>query len=307
MKIIFFGTSDFAAEILKPLIEKFEVLAVVTQPDKAVGRQQVLAASEVSKIAESAGIRILKFSTLKNTEAESEMAGFGADIFVVAAYGKIVPGKILSIPRLGSINVHASLLPKYRGASPIQAAIKNGDTETGVTIMLMDELVDHGPLLAEEAITIDKDDTTPVLSHKLAILGQNLLLRTIISYEQGLIGPIEQDHSAATLTSIIRKEDGKVDWCTDASAIYNLYRAFVSWPGIWTKFNGAVIKINKCACSDYVSSNKPGTVYKQDEKIFVVCAKGSLQLIEVQLAGKKNTDIQSFVRGHKDFIGSVLG
>lgn len=307
MKIIFFGTSDFAAEILMPLIEKFEVLAVVTQPDKAVGRDQALSSSEVSKVAEAAEIKTLKFNTLKSAQSESELSDFKADIFIVAAYGKIIPGRILSIPRLGSINVHASLLPKYRGASPIQSAIKNGDAETGVTIMLMDELVDHGPVLAQEALSIDKDDTTPVLSHKLAVLGQNLLIQTILRYAQGLIKPVQQNHSLATLTGIINKEDGEVNWNTDASAIYNLYRAFVPWPGIWTKFNGQVLKLNDCAISESASSNKPGTVYFHDEKIFVACANGSLQLVGVQLAGKKNTDIQSFVRGHKNFIGSVLG
>lgn len=307
MKIIFFGTSEFAATILKGLKDNFEVAAVVTQQDKPVGRKQSVITSPVELAARADGLNIFKFESLKSPDSESELRRIGADISVVASYGKIVPKDILSLTPLGAVNVHASLLPKYRGASPIQSAIKNGDGETGITIMLMDEYIDHGPILAQSRLSIGEDDTTPDLTQKLAILGQNLIINTLQRYKNGLIKPIQQEHENATLCGLVKKDDGKIKWNNSAGSIYNLYRAYFEWPGIWTKFNGSILKINKCLKCDFSSNLEPGTVFSRDNIICVECGSGAIRLTEVQLESKKSADINSFVRGHRNFIGSILG
>ncbi len=306
MKIIFFGTSGFATVILRALARKFEVIAVVTQPDKPAGRSHTTEKSKVGEEAEKLGLKVLKFDSLKSPDVENELKKFGADLFVVAAYGRIIPKNIISLPKKGAINVHGSLLPKYRGASPIQSAIKDGKTQTGITIMLMDEYVDHGPILAQDSLSIEKDDTAQLLEEKLAILGQNLLLNAIERYSQGLISPSKQDHSQATETHILSKHDGKINWHKSASEIYNLFRAYAFWPEVWTVYGNEILKIKKCSPSLIQSELIPGTVFQQDDKIYVACLNGSLQLLEIQIAGKKNMDIKAFINGHKAFIGSVL-
>lgn len=304
MKIIFFGTSQFSAEVMQTLAEKYELAAVVTQPDKPVGRKQAIQQSPVAVLAAQLGLLVLKPDSLKSPEVEAQIREIAADLFVVVAYGKIIPKNILDLPKRGAINVHGSLLPKYRGASPIHAALADGQTETGITIMLMDEQVDHGPILATQAVAIGPDDTFPVLEQKLAETAQILLIKAIDGYISGTITPLQQDHDQASFTKILSKDSGKIDWHRSAQEIYNLHRAYILWPEIWTTWNNKILKIKKCQPD--TADNTPGLVFEDSGKILIGSSKGSLALQEVQLEGGKAMPISEFIRGHKDFIGSTV-
>lgn len=304
MKLVFFGTSEFAVPILQSLIDqKFEI-TVVTRPDALVGRKQILTPSPIGALGESNKLLTYKPEVLKNNlDFLETLKKVGAEIFIVVAYGKIIPSNILSMPLLGSINVHPSLLPKYRGPSPIQYALLNGDHETGTTIMQIDSEIDHGQIFAQNKILIDPKDTFETLSIKLANLSSKLLNDTITKIKEGLINPYDQDHSQATFTKIITKEDGEINWNSSATQIYNQFRAFYTWPGIWTNYNGVVLKITDCAPHQTQSESLPGTIL---EGGFVQCLNGQLEIKALQLAGKKETDIASFLNGHSKIIGQKL-
>jgi methionyl-tRNA formyltransferase len=308
MKIIFFGTSEFSTEILQSLFDNkdFSIGLVVTTPDKPVGRKQILASSEVSVLADKLNLKVIKPQKLSEAEVLNEIDSIAADMFVVAAYGKILPQSILDIPKLGCINIHASLLPKYRGASPIHQSIINGDKQTGITFMLMDSLLDHGKILSQLKIDIDKDETEEELSNRLAGLSAENIATCLTDFAAGKIAPVEQNHSMATFTNIIKKEDGKIDWSSSSLDIYNKYRAYNSWPGIYTFYKGLRLKISKCALGETHIDKKVGEVFEQDGKIFVSCGKGSLRLSGVQLEGKNKIAIKEFINGQKEFIGSIL-
>ena len=304
MKIVFFGTSEFAVPILQSLIDQEIEITVVTRPDALVGRKQLLTSSPVGALAESNKLITHKPEALKNQlDFLETLKKIGAEIFIVVAYGKIIPSNILSMPLLGSINVHPSLLPKYRGPSPIQYALLNGDHETGTTIMQIDSEIDHGQIFAQNKILIDPKDTFETLSIKLANLSSKLLNDTITKIKEGLINPYDQDHSQATFTKIITKEDGEINWNSSATQIYNQFRAFYTWPGIWTNYNGVVLKITDCAPHQTQSESLPGTIL---EGGFVQCLNGQLEIKALQLAGKKETDIASFLNGHSKIIGQKL-
>lgn len=316
-RIIFFGTSNLAATILEGLLQKsssFEVVAVVTQPDKPAGRKQQVQQSPVAVLAANKGLKILQPLSLRAIEVEKELRELAPDMFIVAAYGKIIPKNILDLAPGQALNVHGSLLPKYRGASPIQAALLNGDKSTGITIMLMDEFLDHGPILSQESLDIDPNDTYPDLELKMANLGQILLLKALAEYSSGALLSKHQDHSQATEVKVIDKAEGKVQWQRTVQEIYNKYRAYYSWPGIWTTWNGQILKIIKCApfensvldVQTFSQDLKVGTVQAEGKNVFVVCGSGLLVLKEVQLEGRKKTSIESFLAGHSDFVGSIL-
>ncbi len=316
MKILFFGTSNFAVKILQGLIDsEHQIVGVVTQPDKPVGRKQEIQQSTVSEIAKQHNLHLLKPQTLKDIAVEEQIKDLNADLFVVAAYGKIIPKNILDLAPKGALNVHGSLLPKLRGSSPIQAAILEGLTETGNTIMLMDELMDHGPILAQKTVEINPDDTYQDLEQKMAESGQILLINSLPNYLNGTLLPQEQQHSDATITKIIEKANGKIDWSKSAQEIYNQYRAYFSWPGVWTNYKNQIFKIHKCTLYEvqdpqhkkYVTDFKAGTIQQEGKNIFVVCGSGFLQLQEIQLEGKKTTSPESFLAGHSDFVGTQLG
>ncbi len=304
MNIIFFGTSSFSAGILEEIFlgKTHTITAVVTQPDKPVGRKQELTPSPVAIKATELGITTLKPTTLKAVEFEAELRNFNCDFFVVVAYGKIIPANILNIPLKAPLNIHGSLLPKYRGSSPIQNAIFNGETETGITTMIMDEQMDHGPMLLKDTITIAPDDTFVEVEGKLLEVAKTLISKTISQFEE--ITPEDQDHSQATFTKIITKEDGKIDWSKTAQEIYNQYRAYIIWPGVWTTWNGKILKIKKCRWNS--ATNTEALVYQDQDKIFIGTPNGSLELLEVQLEGKNTTAISDYVKGYQDFIGSKL-
>lgn len=310
-RIAFFGTSRFSAEILAAL-KDFEIVLVVTQQDKPVGRKQEIQETPVAQMARSLGIKdIFKPVSLKNQEAVQFISNAKPDIFVVVSYGKIIPKDILDIVPDRAINIHGSLLPKYRGASPIHAAILNGETETGITIMLMDELLDHGPILEMKSVPIEPDETFVEVEEKLLILAQQMIVEAIPKYLQGNLKPEPQNHDLATTCGVISKEDGKIDWNKSAKSIYDKYRAYIVWPGIWTNWNGKYIKISQCKLptDDLVgiSGLETGTVFQKDQDYFVQCGNGVLQILEVHMQDRAKVAVKFFVLGQPKFVGSRLG
>lgn len=303
MKIVFFGTSDVGLPILKALNSEHEIVHVITSPDAKIGRKQELTATPIAQYAASLDIPISKPEKVKkNVEFIAFLKSLHADIFVVVSYGKILPAELLDIPPLKTVNVHFSLLPKYRGAAPIQFALLHGEEKTGTTIFILDELVDHGPVLATQEYPIDSDDTFTSLAAKLSDVSAQLLLDILPQYEAGSIIPHVQDHQLATQTHMIAKEAGKINWSDQtAQEIYNMFRAYTPWPGIWTTYNGETFKILACKPVDIVDT-------AESAKSFVLCKNNTyLELHEVQQAGKNKMTIKDFLNGHSDFSSSHLG
>ncbi len=312
LRTVFMGTSDFADTILKALIaEKYNIIGVYTQADKKVGRDQKLQKTAVKITAENNAISV--YSPARFGEEEiAELKNKKPDLLIVAAYGKILPQAILDLPGFGAINVHASLLPYYRGPAPIQNAILNGETETGVTIMLMNSGIDTGDILSQEKTSIEPDETSDKLSQKLANLSIPLLIKTIYLWVERNISSQPQDNSSASLCQLIERSDGKVNWLNDAQSIYNQYRAFYAWPGIFTYWQqgstNVRIKINKLSFGKKISPSDHhlGEVFRSDEKVAVQSGMGTVFLEEVQMEGKNNLSIEDFLNGNPSFIGSVL-
>ncbi len=314
MKYIFFGTPKFAAIVLERLINAGYIPeAIICNPDEPVGRKQILTPPPTKILAGKYGINILQPEILVNYKLQ--ITNYKPDLAVVAAYGKILPKEILDIPRYGTLNVHGSLLPKYRGASPIQHAILNGDKETGVTIMKIDEEMDHGPLLGKSEIRISKSETFESLSQKLAISGADLLIKTIPDYISGKIKTIEQDHSKATYAKIIKKEDGKIDWSKSAEEIERMARAFYPWPTAWAIWNNKILKIldtdvlenkNNYQIGEIFTLQYPYKLENVGMLLGVKCSKDVLIIKKLQLEGGKILSAKEFLNGHKDFIGSIL-
>jgi methionyl-tRNA formyltransferase len=305
MNIVFFGTSNLALPVLNALYSQEQVVAVVTAPDSPVGRKQGLEESPVSVLAKELNLKIFKPSKIKNNaDFFNELKECSADMFVVVAYGKLLPIEVLNLPRYKTINVHPSLLPKYRGPSPIQYALLAGDQVTGTTIMLIDEEMDHGPILAQKTIPIDNDDNIFSLTQKLAIISAEIFLPTIKDFVAGKLIPKPQEHNAATYTKILSKDDGRISWDNSASAIYNQFRAFYLWPGIWSIWKGKKIKITECFPSDSAEKADSGTVLPGGQ---VACGNGTtLQISRLQMEGKKEMTLTEFLNGNKVFIGSKL-
>jgi methionyl-tRNA formyltransferase len=316
-KIAFFGTSDFAVPILERLRADwdFSVVLAVTQPDKPVGRKRTMTASPVKRAAERLGIEVWQPAGVKDDAAHARLSSLGVEAYVVVAYGKILPKRVLEIPPFGGVNVHASLLPAYRGASPIGAAIAAGEKETGVTIMVMDEKMDEGPTLALEKLPIADDDTTETLSRKLSELGAAMIAPTLKLYLEGHLTPAPQDHAKATYTRILAREDGRMDWSKGAVELERFVRAMRPWPeahAVWTR-RGMPLKltIKKASVlhptSKCDTEGRPGTVCRlSDGTLGVNCGQGSLQLHELQLEGKNPADAKSFLNGYADVVGATL-
>ncbi len=304
MKVVFFGTSNVALPILEILHENYDVALVVTTPDAKVGRKQIVTPSPVGLLAEELKLALFKPEKLAEQSVIDTLTQAGADIFIVLSYGKIIPEAILNIPKYKALNIHPSLLPKYRGPTPMPAALLNGDTETGTTIMLMDKEMDHGPILAQKSIPIDPDDTFLTLQDKLSKLSAHLLIDTLPGYVAGTVQPVEQNHAEATYTALITKQDGKIDWTKTATDIYNQFRAYYPSPGIWTTWNEQVLKITFCLPAAEITTESSGTVLPYGQ---VACGNGTiLQVNQLQLAGKTETDVTSFINGYQNFIGSKL-
>ncbi len=310
IKIFFMGTPGFAADILKNLIEaNFNVAAISTQPDKKAGRKQKVLTSPVKKLAEQKKIKVFQPENLRDEKTVEEIKKINPDVIVVAAYGKILPMEILRIPPFGCLNIHASLLPKLRGASPVQNAILQGGKKTGVTLMLMNEGVDTGDILAQEKVIIKSEDTAETLLNKLSVLGGKMLVKHLPRWISGKIKPKPQDNKKASYCQLIKKSDGKIDWTQSAQEIYDRWRAFYLWPGIHSliNINGQLkkIKLLRVSINPKLSLEKrPGKILKHKEKIAVQAKRGVVFLEEVQLEGKKKVSIQDFIRGYPNFIGS---
>ncbi len=306
-RIVFMGTPEFAVPVLDALTRTpHEIVGVFTRQDKPAGRGGKLQASPVKQLAQTHNLPIHQPKTLRNAEAIALLRGLAPDVIIVAAYGLILPPDVLAIPPRGCINTHASLLPRHRGAAPIPAAILVGDSETGVTLMQMDEGIDTGPILAQRAIPITQDDTTGTLTMKLARLAADLLSDELARILADKIVPQPQDESRATLTKTIRKEDGLIAWTQPAIEIARRVRAFNPWPSAFTFWNGAQLKILRADPSAEKMDAEPGRVMKVQEQIGVATGDGALILREVQLAGKRAIGIQDFVRGQRNFIGADL-
>ncbi|NTV41210.1 MAG: methionyl-tRNA formyltransferase [Candidatus Moranbacteria bacterium] len=313
LRVVFMGTSDLSEKILEGLIEeKYNLVGVYTKIDKKIGRKQEMTSPKVKLLAEKHGLPVFQPKTFKSEEALKELHALKPDLIVVAAYGKVLPKSVLEIPGFGCINIHVSLLPKYRGPSPVQNALLNGETETGTTIMLMDEGIDTGDILSQRKLDIKPTDTTETLMIKLAEQGSQLFLETLPNWIERKIKPTKQNHFHASLCQLIEREDGHIFWIKDAQSIYNRYRALTPWPGIFTYWkNGSSIIRLKLISIDFQKGNSDqkkanGEVFQTNWDIGVQTAKGVIFIKELQKEGKKTTDIKSFVNGHPSFIGSIL-
>lgn len=309
MKVIFMGTPDFAVGTLEAIIEAgHEVLLVVTQPDKPKGRSGALQFPPVKECAVKHGIEVFQPTKIRLEENVEVLRKYDADIFVVAAFGQILPKSILDMPKHGCINVHASLLPKYRGAAPIQWAVINGDPVTGVTIQQMDIGVDTGDIILTKEIAIAADETGGGLFDKLAVVGAEACIEALEQIENGTATRTPQNHEEATHVSMISKEFGNIDWNKSAVEIERLIRGLNPWPSAYTKLCGKTFKIWKAKVTESEAEAVPGTVIHVDKGVMEVqTGKGVLSLLEVQLEGKKRMEIDAFLRGYQIEQGSFLG
>jgi methionyl-tRNA formyltransferase len=309
-RLIFMGTPEFAVPILDKLVSAgtYQIVAVYTQPDRPAGRGHKLAVSPVKAYAAARALPVFQPYRLL-PEAQAELAALRPDVVVVAAYGLILRQAVLDLPPHGCINVHASLLPKYRGAAPIQAAILHGERTTGITIMRMDAGVDTGPLLAQAKLPIQPDDTSSTLEARLAELGADVLAHTLPAWLAGQIQPQAQDEAQASLAPRLRKEDGRLDWSRPAEELERRVRALDPWPGTFTTWEGRRLKVleSRIANSKSQISCQPGQVLRWDGGIGVVTGKGVLELLQVQLECKCAMDAADFVCGHPAFVCAQLG
>ncbi|MDQ7814866.1 MAG: methionyl-tRNA formyltransferase [Patescibacteria group bacterium] len=310
-KIIFFGTSDFAVPALKALLndERFEVVGVVTQADKPVGRHAILTPPAIKKFLASAvpartGIPIKQPLKLKDEDFKSWITDIGpsCDAFVIVSYGKILPQWLLDLPKKGIVNVHGSLLPRWRGASPIQAAIAAGDALSGVTVMLIDAEMDHGPLLATADEKILAEDTGSTLHDRLALLGGHILPDILSDYLEGKIQPQEQDHEKATYCKILSRDDGKLDFTKTADELERLIRAYDPWPGTWMEIDGKRVKILSAKISQKADETKPADRFVRNSSPCITCADGTvLEIVRLQPEGKKAMEGSDYLRGKKSW------
>ena len=300
------GTPGFAVPSLNALIEsEDEVVGVVTKTDKPQGRGQRIESPPIKILSQQYGIPILQPEKLKTEEFFNELKSFNPDLICVTAYGKILPKNILELPPRGGINVHASLLPKYRGAAPINWAIINGEKNTGITTMLMDEGMDTGDILLQHEIPIDEEDTGETLSERLSHIGAELLIQTIKLLKENKLSPIPQDHSKATYASMLKKEDGLIDWSKSAQEIRNLIRGTLPWPGAYTFLEGKNLKIYRAIVS--LGQGKPGLVIISTRgTLRVATGAGAIDIHELQIEGGKRLPIEAFLSGRKIKEGIIL-
>ncbi|SFQ16745.1 methionyl-tRNA formyltransferase [Lachnospiraceae bacterium XBB1006] len=310
MKVIFMGTPDFAVSSLERLIEsEHEVILVVTQPDKPRGRGNQVSFSPVKEVAVKAGIPVFQPERIKTKESISYLRQFDADVMVVVAFGQILSKEILTMPRYGCINVHGSLLPKYRGAAPIQWAVLNGEKVSGVTTMRMDEGLDTGDIMMKEEVELAEDETAGSLFDRLMECGATLLLKTLAAVENETVTYTPQDNEKATKTRLITKDMGHLNFELPAEEIERFVRGMSPWPSAYTKISGKTLKIWKCAvadveeekqCLDHAEKDaQSGEVLFVDKRhIYVKCGEGILRLDEVQLEGKKRMSCEEFLRGY---------
>lgn len=310
MRIIFFGTPDFAVPSLKALLTgPDDIVGIVCQPDRPAGRGQHLTAPPVKQIAVAAGVPVLQPDKIRTPEFLEQLRTWKPDLIVVAAYGRILPNSILELPPHGCINVHASLLPKYRGAAPMQWAILNGDAKTGVTIMQMSEEMDAGDILLSRETPLGGEEALPSLQTRLAALGAEALMDALKELRAGKLHPQPQDPSRVTFAPMIRKEDGAIDWGRPAAEIARRVRAFDPWPSAYTALDGKRLKICRTRAhkGDRGTAVPAGTVVAVGETIRVVCGEGDLLIEELQLEGRKRLSAGDLSRGSAIAVGARLG
>ena len=307
MKVIYMGTPDFAVPCLERLVkEKFDVVCVVTQPDKPQGRKQILTPSDVKVKALELGLNVYQPSTLKSQEAYDYLSKFEPDYIIVAAYGKILPKNILDLPKYACINVHGSLLPRYRGAAPIQRSVLAGDEVTGITTMLMNEGLDTGDMLLKSEYKIDINATAGEVFDALAEASPDLLMETIDKFTKGEIVPEKQNDADATYAAMLSKNEAVIDWNKSALEIHNLIRGMSPWPVAYTFSDGRKLKIYSSCLTDEKTTLQAGNIKESKDSILVACGDGMiLSVTSVQPEGSKRMDAKSFLLGHKiDSIGN---
>ncbi len=323
LKIIYMGTPSFAVPALEALIanrapglllpEGYDIVTVITRPDKPSGRGKEVVFSPVKQAAQAQGIPVWQPGSLKRPENIEALAAYQADLYIVAAFGQILPQAVLDLPRYGTLNIHASLLPRYRGVSPISEAILQGERQTGVTIMLIDAGVDTGPILLQRATPIAENDTTGSLTGKLADLGANALLAALPLWIAGELPQQPQNEQEASYTHMLRKEDGAIDWHRSAARLARETRAYSPWPGSYTTWRGRLLKIlaSHAPATSEPQSASPGTVLLRKESgtasLQAATGEGTLALDRLQLEGKKAMNADEFVRGYGNIVGEVLG
>jgi methionyl-tRNA formyltransferase len=308
LRIIFMGTPDFAVATLKALIDgPDEVVALVTQPDRAKGRGKKLSPPPAKVLAEAADIPVLQPTKIKTEEFCNGLLTYRPDLIVVAAYGRILPKSILELAPLGCINVHGSLLPQYRGAAPIQWSVLNGDETTGVTIIQMNEGMDTGDILLKASIKTEPEETAGSLFDKLAVLGSETLLKAIKGLQDGTLIPVSQNHELATVAPMLKKDDGLIDWHKDAKNIECLIRGLDPWPTAYCLLNSKRVRLFRPEVLHKESDAQPGTVLQADKRgIFIACGNNTLVIKEIQPEGKKRMPVESFLCGHPIAAGTLL-
>lgn len=304
ISILFLGTPQFAVPILEELAKHFDIVGVITQPDRPVGRKLVLTPPPVKTKALELGLKV--YQPEKASEISSLITG-EIDFVVTAAYGEYLPEKVLKMPKKDALNVHPSLLPKYRGATPMQSALLSGDIVTGVSIIRMAKEMDAGEIFAQNEMEIDSQIKYPELEEECSRIGAQLIVEVLQRYES--ITPVEQDATQVTHCKKIQKEDGKIDWKKEtAQQIFNKLRAYTPWPGVYTFFKDKKLSLLEFSPSFELqtSSPTPGTVFETNKRVFIQTKQGALELKTIQLAGKNPTDVKSFTNGHPDFVGKIL-
>ena len=311
MKLVFCGTPMFAVPTLRLALRAgYDVPLVVTQPDRPVGREQTLTAPPIRTAAMEAGIPVVQPEKIKNNaEFRAQLEAIRPDAILVVAYGRIIPKWMLELPRLGNLNLHASLLPKYRGAAPIQWAIANGEPATGATTMRLDEGLDTGDILLQRQMTIPPDMTAVDLFPLLAEMGADLMMETLRELDAGTITARQQDHAGASHAPILKREDGRMDFTQPAMALYNRWRGFQPWPGAWTLLEGKKLTVHRLLPTELRGARRmePGSLLAEQGTLFVASGDGTwLELVEVQLEGKRRMTSGEFLRGHAIESGTRL-
>lgn len=304
MNVVFMGTPDFAVPSLKAIAQHHNVLAVFTQPDKPVGRKMVMTPPDVKVCAQELSIPVYQPVKLREGDNDKIIRELNPDVIVVVAYGQILPENILNIPKYGCINVHGSLLPKYRGAAPIQWSVLNGDTVTGVTTMYMEKGLDTGDILLKEEYEIGINETAGEVFDNLAMLGGELIIKTLEYAQKGMLKPVKQDDSLSSYAKMLDKSMCKIDFSKTNKEVHNKVRGLCPWPVASTVFNGKVLKIFETRLAD--GKGKPGEVISTNP-LTVACGEGAVVVNSVQLQGKKRMDSNAFLQGHKINIGTIIG
>ncbi len=308
MRIVFFGTPDFAATVLKRLIAKHQVVAVVSQPDKPKGRGKKVIPTPVKLVAEEYGIPVLQPATVKEEGFTEQLRAYKPDIIVLVAYGQLIPEALLNMPEYGFVNVHASLLPKYRGAAPIQRAIIEGEKVTGVTIMYMVKELDAGDMILKRSLAIEDDDTYETLHDKMAALGAEAIVDALEIIEKGEVKAEKQDDALSSYAHKITKETGRLDFSKSSKSLVNLIRGLNPYPCAYTLYKGEKLKVYKAQAKEDKSLQAAGYIISADKKgIAVKTGDGALLITEIQAAGSKRMSVKDYLLGHKIETGQTLG